>query len=574
MTEARQDMMMKNLLARTPLRVKLVALLLALVTLALAVIIPTSTLMFRRYLVDRIDQDISNFSQQVIDISTQMRTSDGIIIVFPPDTRLDVIDPQGNIGVPGPTGRLEGLAPSAYHQLGPLPHSMRDAISNSGVAYTAAGQGATAGQWRVLVTPLKDGSFLAVAQKMSSVDKAVGKLTSIELISGLAVLAVLIVVAIAIVRASLRPLVTIEQTAEAIAAGDLARRVPQFEPEPGEPRTEVGRLGRALNIMLRQIESAFIARALSESRARHSEVRMRQFIADASHELRTPLTTIRGFSELYRQGAVRNPEQVADLFRRIEGEAQRMGLLVEDLLLLARLDRQRPLMLVPLDLRVIASEAVDAARAMAPHREISLDLADGPGPVMVRADEARMRQVIGNLMTNALVHTPGSTPVWLRLRRIDDHVVIEVEDRGPGLTPEQAERVFERFYRIDAARTRRGAGDGDGRGTGLGLAIVSALVTAHGGRVSVSSEVGRGSIFRVVLPAMRSDDVGSDADDVDRAPGDAGGAPDGLTNARDGDGPAGGAAPGDGGAATGTGGGTTARGVLVGPVLNPAAPRG
>jgi two-component system OmpR family sensor kinase len=276
--------------------------------------------------------------------------------------------------------------------------------------------------------------------------------------------------------------------------------------------------------MLGQIERAFHARAesesaartaeagareaaeaaqLSETRARRSEERMRQFVADASHELRTPLTTIRGFAELYRQGAVRTPEENARLVSRIEEEASRMGLLVEDLLLLARLDEERPLVRIPLELRVIANDAVTAARAVAPDREITLEIPMEAGPLVVSGDESRLRQVVSNLMSNALTHTPPGTPVWLRLRGAEESVVMEVADAGPGLRPEQSERVFERFYRADAARTRRSApGTGPTSGTGLGLAIVAALVAAHEGSVEVNSTPGAGATFRVRLPAV------------------------------------------------------------------------
>jgi two-component system OmpR family sensor kinase len=271
--------------------------------------------------------------------------------------------------------------------------------------------------------------------------------------------------------------------------------------------------------MLTQIEAAFTARAasetaaraaesaardaavaaqVSEARARRSEERMRQFVADASHELRTPLTTIRGFAELHRQGAAGSPEEAAKLVRRIEDEAARMGLLVEDLLLLARLDQERPLDQMPVELPVIAMDAVQAARVVAPERTIELEIAAGAGQLVVLGDDARLRQVIGNLMTNAITHTPPDASVTVRLRAEPGNLaVIEVIDTGPGLPPDQLERVFERFYRADAARTRRADGT---TGTGLGLAIVAALVAAHHGTVEVESELGRGTTFRVRLP--------------------------------------------------------------------------
>jgi two-component system, OmpR family, sensor kinase len=266
----------------------------------------------------------------------------------------------------------------------------------------------------------------------------------------------------------------------------------------------VGRLSRALNTMLGQIETAFTARESSEraalesqEQAQRSEERMRQFVADASHELRTPLTSIRGFAELYRQVAGKEPDQAMTLVARIEEEAARMGLLVEDLLLLARLDQERPLEPVELELRVIANDAVTAAQVVAPDRVISLDIPDGTGPLHVVADELRIRQVVNNLVTNALTHTPAGTPVVVRLRRERDQAVVEVEDKGPGLTPEQVGKVFERFYRADSARTRRSR---QGSGAGLGLAIVAALVKAHAGTVEVASVPGAGATFRVRLP--------------------------------------------------------------------------
>ena len=252
---------------------------------------------------------------------------------------------------------------------------------------------------------------------MTSVYSTIGHLISIDLIVSLIVLTVLAIVGVALVRRSLRPLVEIEQTAQDIAAGDLSRRVPEWD-----ERTEVGRLGRSLNTMLAHVERAFRERADSEAAARRSEVRMRQFVADASHELRTPLTTIRGFAELYRQrGGLENgangiPRADLDrIMRRLEQEASRMGVLVEDLLLLARLDQQRPLDSRPVDLLTLAADAVHDARVMAPQRSINLTVEPGAAPIVL-GDDVRLRQVIGNLMSNALVHTPDGTPVEVRIR--------------------------------------------------------------------------------------------------------------------------------------------------------------
>ncbi len=276
------------------------------------------------------------------------------------------------------------------------------------------------------------------------------RLIFVELLVGAAVLVAIALVGVYVVRASLRPLAEMERTAAAIAGGDLAQRVPELD-----PRTELGRFSLSLNTMLAQIEAAFLARAASEARAVRSEERMRQFVADASHELRTPLTTIRGFAELFRQGAA---EDAKDVLRRIEDEAARMGLLVEDLLLLARLDRERPLRQAPVALADVVRDAASSAHAVAPDRTVEVEIAEPDGPLVVTGDEARLRQVIDNLVTNALTHTPAGSPVTLRLRADGEHhAVMEVSDAGPGLTAEQAERVFERFYRVDKARARRAA---------------------------------------------------------------------------------------------------------------------
>jgi two-component system, OmpR family, sensor kinase len=289
------------------------------------------------------------------------------------------------------------------------------------------------------------------------------------------------------IRRSLRPLADVENTAVAIAGGDLSRRVPDLD-----PRTEVGRLTRALNGMLGQIEHAFARQRESEQAARASEDRMRRFVADASHELRTPLTSIRGFAELYRQGAVQEPSEVTRLLRRVEDEATRMGLLVDDLLLLARLDQERPLSSAPVDLLTVVADVVHDARAVAPGRRI--DLTVDSAPPVVLGDEPRLHQVVQNLVMNALRHTPSDTDVQVRVGSHDRRAVVAVVDHGPGLSAQARQHVFERFYRLDSSRTR------DAGGSGLGLSIVSALVTAHGGTVTVEETSGGGATFVVELP--------------------------------------------------------------------------
>lgn len=343
-------------------------------------------------------------------------------------------------------------------------------------------------QWRAVSVRGPGGELTTVAIDMSDIQSTVRSLAWSQIAIGTAVLVVLGVVGYGVVHRSLRPLVEVEQTAAAIAAGQLDRRVPERD-----PRTEVGRLSLALNGMLTQIQRAMALSESSADQARTSEERMRRFITDASHELRTPLTTIRGFAELYRSGAARDVEM---LMSRIESESRRMGLLVEDLLLLARLDAQRPLENRRVDLLTLATDAVHDAQSIAPDRSIRLEIVDGPGTPEVLGDEARLRQVLGNLMSNALQHTPEGSRITLRVGTIDADSVLEVADEGPGMTQEDAQRVFERFYRTDSSRARASGG------TGLGLSIVDSLVYAHGGRVAVRTAPGEGCCFRVSLPRI------------------------------------------------------------------------
>jgi two-component system, OmpR family, sensor kinase len=348
-------------------------------------------------------------------------------------------------------------------------------------------------RWRVVVSVIPNGTgSIAVATPLTGVDSTLNQLVLFDVIIGAGVLIVLAGLSYVAVRRSLRPLVDVEHTAAAIAAGDLSRRVPQ-----SDPRTEVGKLAGALNGMLSQIESAFRAREASEQEARTSEHRMRRFITDASHELRTPLTSIRGFAELYRMGAVPEESDVDRVMSRIENESTRMGLLVDDLLLLARLDQQRPLERELVDLETIAADAVHDAQAVSPGRDVQLQLSTDE-PVLVLGDDARLRQVVGNLVTNALTHTPQSASVTVGLS-IDDtkperFAVLEVADSGPGLSPNDAQRIFERFYRVEESRTRANGG------SGLGLSIVAALTAAHGGTADVETKLGVGSRFRIRLP--------------------------------------------------------------------------
>jgi two-component system OmpR family sensor kinase len=504
-------------LRSVPLLVKLVAAVLILVFAALMLISVGSTIALRSYLAGRMDDQLRSFAETVKTLSFEQ--PQGFTVMPPTDYYLYRTSVSG-------VSRDEPLADSSLlpGDLPPLVTGADNVEAQKDKLRTVTSINGRV-HWRTIITYLANGSVMHIAQNMTGMENALRRLIWIDFLVGAAVLVSLASVGAAIVRKSLNPLVQIERTAAAIAAGDLTRRVP--DPEPGciQPSTELGRLSRALNAMLAQIEAAFTARAMSETAARaaessardaaaaamesearavRSEGKMRQFVADASHELRTPLTSIRGFAELYRQGAVSDPDDIAKLVRRIEDEAARMGLLVEDLLLLARLDRERPLTLAPVELPVLAMDAIQAAQATAPERTITLDVKDGPEDLIAYGDDARLRQVIGNLMTNALVHTPPEASVTLRLyAEAGNLAVIEIADTGPGLSAEQTERVFERFYRADEARTRHV--ERAATGTGLGLAIVAAIVRAHHGNVDVVTTPGEGATFRVKVPLAPSE---------------------------------------------------------------------
>ena len=481
-----------NLTARAPLRVKLVAILLGLVTLALLAAGLAATTALRGYLVNQLDGQLVQAANAA---GREGPYRGGPGRRGPSPFFITVLDS---------TGAAEESWPSTFDadQSGPAVPRLTpaQAAARGGQPFTVKAERAGS-EWRVLAVPSVDRTAsLIVAQSQSGVAHTVRQLVLLQLGIGAAVIVALAGIGPLVIRRSLRPLTAVEHTAAAIAAGDLSQRVPD-----SSPGTEVGRLSAALNGMLGQIERAFRVQQQSEAAARKSEQQMRQFVADASHELRTPLTSIRGFAELHRQGAAADPDDVSRLMRRIEDEAARMGLLVEDLLLLARLDSQRPLERKLVDLLTLATDAVHDARAVAPGRPIALDLADTEVPPVVLGDEARLRQVLGNLVSNALSHTPSSAAVTVRVgtrrRPSGDNGsagspegVLEVADTGPGLGPEEAERVFERFYRAEKSRTRSSGG------TGLGLSIVAGLTAAHGGWVEVDTEPGRGATFRVLLP--------------------------------------------------------------------------
>jgi two-component system, OmpR family, sensor kinase len=348
---------------------------------------------------------------------------------------------------------------------------------------------------RIVTTPSVDGSFdyrmliqqtdagetLVTASPLDGVDATIDQLIRQLIMIGTVALLAATVVSWWLIRRGLRPVDRMVDTAAAIAGGDLSRRVAD-----ADPRTELGRLGGALNEMLGQIETALEARTASESR-------LRRFVADAAHELRTPLTSLRGYAELYRQGMIRDDSGVSNAMGRIEAEGARMSHLVDDLLLLARMDQQRGLEAKPIDLVALVNEAITDFRAVDPERPVTTSLVDA---AMINGDRVRLRQVLDNLLTNARIHTPAGTPVRIGVARNGRWIDVTVADDGPGIAPEDQARIFERFWRADPARARKTGG------SGLGLAIVQSLVEAHGGTVSVQSAPGTGTAFTVRLPAL------------------------------------------------------------------------
>jgi two-component system, OmpR family, sensor kinase len=339
-----------------------------------------------------------------------------------------------------------------------------------------------------LALPVPGGRTVVAVISIRDDVHTLARLAVVELVAGVVVLVLLALAAAAVVTVSLRPLRRIAATADAIADGDLAARVP-----PAPRRSEVGRVASALNRMLGEIEAAFAQRD-------ETEARLRRFLSDASHELRTPLTSIQGYAELFRRGAQERPQDLAKAMGAIEQEAERMATLVEDLLLLARLDETRPLEQQPVALDQLVEAAVESARAVEPDRPLLLDLPERP--LVVTGDATRLRQVIDNLLTNIRRHTPAGTAASVALRTLDGQAVLTVEDSGPGIPEAERERVFDRFVRLDPARTRTSGG------AGLGLAVVRSIVAAHGGSVRYRPASPHGSIFEVTLPTNRAAPLG------------------------------------------------------------------
>ena len=392
----------------------------------------------------------------------------------PTSISVTVLDPFGNLigGIGGDlnsnqvTEYVMGLLPGEVAAFGSEPFTIEAPGSDFRVATT--------------VLPSSLGSVI-VAQSLSDFDKTTSRIGVVFLIIGGVVLLFIAFASRQVIEIGMKPLAKIEATAEKIAAGDLSARLENFEPD-----TEVGRLSTSLNQMLSRIEESFAARTESESK-------LRRFVADASHELRTPLTSIRGFAELHRQGAVPEGEKTTELISRIEKESMRMGSLVEDLLLLARMDQSREIVMEDVDLSTLVKEAVSSAQAAGPEHPITVDIAHD---VHTQGDADKIYQVVTNLLANARAHTPAGTAIHVATYSDEKGTYVSVADNGPGLTAEDQQHIFERFYRVDSSRQRNSSD-----GSGLGLSIVDEVMKAHGGEVSVASEPGNGATFTLHFKA-------------------------------------------------------------------------
>ena len=468
--------MVKRLSLRARLLLGVVAL--AAVGLVAANVATYSTL--SSYLLDRTDSTLDQTAQTL-----RRPGPGGGIRSAPPGTFVQVRSLDGDTVVATFSG---ATLPGASVPAPNLPDAVKPPAPNrttEAVRYFTVGGAHGGPEYRVRASIAQgDEAMLLVASSLRDVNSTLHRLLAIELVVTALVLAAIAGLGLWLVRLGLRPLDAIGQTASAIAAGDLSRRV-----ERAEERTEVGRLGLALNAMLARIESSFRAQEASERK-------LRRFVADASHELRTPLSAVRAYAELYDRGAAERPDDLERSMKGISRESERMSVLVEDLLLLARLDDGRPLEREPVELDEVVGEAVETAQAVDPDRAIELHAE----PATVLGDRVRLRQIVDNLLANVRAHTPPGTPASVSVTRRNGSAEIAVTDAGPGLDEEHLEHLFERFYRADPSRARASGG------VGLGLAIVAAVAEAHGGTASASSRPGEGTTVAIALPLARDAD--------------------------------------------------------------------
>lgn len=468
------------------LRTQLVLVTSVLIALAIAVTSLVAISALRAQMVHQLDEEMKASSSSLVSsVGTSQTRQDGAVGSY----RVYVLDQDGNVlySIAGADQQAENEPVltgwdsekvKKYHETG-----------------TTVNSRTGSNDWRIMPISLESStngqaSSMVIALPLKQTNQVVALVGVLTFAFGLATLAAAIAMTWVIVTRTFEPLARVEQTAAKIAAGDLSQRIEDYNPS-----NEIGNLAISLNTMLAQIESSFNAQAKSEAK-------MRRFVGDASHELRTPLVSIRGYSELYRQGALPNDEAVATAMGRIESESKRMGQLVEDLLTLARIDERRESKLAPFDLFHLAVDASNDAYATSPDREVSLvgltdDVAPTSAPVI--GDESRMRQVVANLLTNAMRYTPAGTPLEIAVGVREDVPgyplsVIEVRDHGPGIHGEDRERVFERFYRTDTSRSRETGG------TGLGLSIVAAILEQHDGSVHIEETPGGGATFVISLP--------------------------------------------------------------------------
>ena len=456
----------------------------------------------RSFLLDRVDQQVQS---ALIPVAFQLRLDGGRLNAAgprpgrrfpfggqlsarPPGLGPGATLPPGTLGeTVGPGGTVLRRRTFSYGETSPpapklptrLPLSAPGAKLKIVTVQAAGGSGP---RYRAVAFAVAQNTVI-IAVPLREVDDTLHRLVVVEALVGAGVIVALVLLGWVVIRIGLRPLERIGRVASEIAGGDLSRRV-----SPSDQRTEVGRLGRSLNEMLVRIERAFSDR-------RESEDRLRRFLTDASHELRTPLASIRGYAELFRIGAADDPATLERAMARIEAEAARMGVLVEDLLVLAALDQEPDRPRAPVDLRELAEHAGQDTRILAPERDVAVS---APAPLAVLGDGDQLRQLLSNLMRNAVIHTPPGTGIELAVTATGDQAQIRVRDHGRGLPADAGERLFERFWRTEGGRAR-----GPG-GAGLGLAIVQAIAHAHGGTVQASNAADGGAVFVVALPRTPS----------------------------------------------------------------------